>query len=342
MDFKFQNSPFNQRGKINLDSRDVERNRSQWEEISRTEALRLFRNVPVVVGSHSGGPFNARWFDSSSQFYAANGPYNYKALRYYKFIGNLQAKVSRSSGGSAPRRPEPVDLAEAGEVDSMQNEKAKDKEKLSLFDAVWIGASDPHDKSKEPKTITSAMLMASISCKVSSEGLMPGDSISFNIMRADTSEKIETVIGRMESNPDGDFAVAKWQVRGKALEDALGKGSVELLFVAKHFGKKLECKSGKLVVCDGITIHHHFDIHEEGSQNDLATLETTDGSWKHTLEVAQMKELKPHWVAMVFPGAPKGKMFNLIKDTKDGEEPYYMFKNLGYDVIVKEGHLEDV
>jgi len=171
---------------------------------------------------------------------------------------------------------------------------------------------------------------------------MPGDSISFNIMRADNSEKVETVIGRLESNQDGDFALAKWQVSGKPIQEALSNGSVDVYFVAKHFAKKLECKSGKLVVSDGITIHHQMDIHEESAQNDLVILETTDGSWKHTLGVKDMKELSPNWVEMVFPGAPKGKVFNLIKDPKDGIDPYFLFQEVGYDELIKEEHSDDV
>jgi len=324
---------------IYLDARDVGRNASKWKEISREAALGLQDTSLVVVHYFNCGMHHARWFDSSSQFLSARGPYDYSSLRYYQFIGNLPTKVTPATGGgSGPKRPDSVHEEEAGALEV----KSPSKEKISLFDAIWIGESNSQDKSKKPIAITSAMLMASISCKVSSEGLMPGDSITFNIMRADTSEKIETVMGRMESNPDGDIAVAKWQVRGKAIEDALSKGSVELYFVAKHFAKKLECKSGKLVVSDGGTINHHMDIHEESAKNDLVILETTDGSWKHTLGVKDMKELSPNWVEMVFPGAPKGKVFNLIKDPKDGVDPYYLFQDVGYDELIKEEHFEDV
>ena len=185
------------------------------------------------------------------------------------------------------------------------------------------------------------MLRDTISFKVSTEGLMPGDSISITIMRADNGEKVETVMARVASSPNGDSAIAEWQVRGTALNEALTKASVELYFVAKHIAKKLECKSGKLTVSDGVKIHHHFDVHEDSAKNDLLILEATDGSWKHTLEARTLKEFMPDWVELIFPGAPKGKSFNLIHDQKEGKAPVYLFKDMGYDALIKEDHFDE-
>jgi hypothetical protein len=64
------------------------------------------------------------------------------------------------------------------------------------------------------------------------------------------------------------------------------------------------------------------------AQNDLLILETEDGSWRHELAVGQLSEVEPHYVEAIFPAPPMGALLNLLKDPKDDEEPFFVFRGV--------------
>ena len=88
----------------------VFRHPSWWSEVSRSEALAVWQRVPVVVVWSSYGAERAAWFNGSSPFLNGVGPYNLRALRYYRFKEALPVPVVEARGSSA-QQPAPAEPA---------------------------------------------------------------------------------------------------------------------------------------------------------------------------------------------------------------------------------------
>ena len=105
-----QGSEVNRRRALEPDA--VFRNPRRWSYVSRSEALALCQRVPVVVVWSSYGAERAAWLDRSSPFLKGVGPYDLKALRYYRYEEDppappLEARSSRSPSAE-PAEPPPA------------------------------------------------------------------------------------------------------------------------------------------------------------------------------------------------------------------------------------------
>lgn len=91
-----------------LDASAITRDRSQWSPISRGEALQACRSFPVAVLHRALSREAASWFDGSSRYYKADGPYLYESLRYFLFTGR---SVERGllKGLIIPPKPKPME-----------------------------------------------------------------------------------------------------------------------------------------------------------------------------------------------------------------------------------------
>ncbi len=80
---------------------------------------------------------------------------------------------------------------------------------------------------------------------------------------------------------------------------------------------------------------YQIDAEAPEAKNDTLTLETEDGTWRHSIQVSSLTEIEPDVVELVFPQPPAGSRFNLIQDPGDGESPFYVFKCLSWGELRK-------
>ncbi len=89
-----------------------------------------------------------------------------------------------------------------------------------------------------------------------------------------------------------------------------------------------------------LVLFYELDTNLPYVQNDIITLQTTDGSWQQEIKVSDLTEYKTDWVKLKFINPPQNAKFDLIQDPKDDDEPFYIFKNISFSEILmgENGH----
>jgi hypothetical protein len=91
-------------GRPPLSPSDVLRNPTNWQEISRNEAVAAAGTGQVVVVNGSAG--RSDWFDSNHPLYRAS-PQALRGVRYYRFQDRSPVAHGRLGHGSTTATPEP-------------------------------------------------------------------------------------------------------------------------------------------------------------------------------------------------------------------------------------------
>jgi hypothetical protein len=132
-----------------LDALSLERDRSQWHRITRTQAVQLCRSHRVAVLFQTAGQDAASWFGPESRFFRSDSPYSYDSLRYFLQIGATAGTGWGKSAGM-PNKPaasvelEPLEFEDqaTGEMRSLGSPAAKTPK--------TPGGTNPSDLADDP------------------------------------------------------------------------------------------------------------------------------------------------------------------------------------------------
>ncbi len=229
--------------------------------------------------------------------------------------------------GSQARVSKPKAMAKAkqeAEKEVQEALLAEEKPKPKLISPEWVWLSDPKLPGCEEKVLSECALLDAAWCKVDTEGLMPGDLITFVIFlkgrdgKPDTS--ITTESGSVGKARKDEAAVGKHvineSVQGRKLDPKLDK----IYFIAKQSSHKLEARSPDLKLIDAWRIWLQIDLDHSKAKDDTLILLDEGGAEVKRLSFSELKETEPNFVELRFEGLDREKKYTLMRDYGPDEE----------------------
>jgi hypothetical protein len=143
-------------------------------------------------------------------------------------------------------------LKAAEEAVEEEAEAAKEARQPGLTNPVWVWLENPKMPGCGEKELESAAVLDAVWCKVDTQGMMPGDSVTFTVLLLGAGGgedvKATTLAGRVGEGREDDAAVAKWTV-----EQSIGGRTVvpnkdKVKFIARVATHKLEATSAPLPI----------------------------------------------------------------------------------------------
>lgn len=134
-----------------LDALSLERDRSRWHRITRSQAVQLCRIHRVAVLFRISGLDAASWFEPASRFFRSDSPYSYDGLRYFLLTGaGADSDWGKASG--MPNKPVSVELEPLEFEDQSTGEMRSLGSPTSKTPKTPAGAKppDPSDISTQP------------------------------------------------------------------------------------------------------------------------------------------------------------------------------------------------
>jgi hypothetical protein len=140
-----------------------------------------------------------------------------------------------------------ANAAAAKDESGLQDEDENEGEKPQLQNPAGVWVEDPKRPGSEEKAITELAFMAEGYCKVETQGMMPGDSITFTVLvkgrEGKPDEKIGAMAGRVAEGRQDQAAVGRFLLEPEVKGRRLIEKKDQIFFIAKSFAHQLEAIS---------------------------------------------------------------------------------------------------
>jgi hypothetical protein len=146
------------------------------------------------------------------------------------------------------RKKTHASIRKAAEQEQEENEAeaAKEEKPPQIMNPSWVWLENPKQPGCEEKELQSAAMGELVWCKVETQSLMPGDSVTFTIFLKSgdggQDTKLGTEIGRVGEGRKDEAAVCKWTVPEEAGGRELEAKKDKFYFLAKRYSIKGELK----------------------------------------------------------------------------------------------------
>jgi len=216
----------------------------------------------------------------------------------------------------------------------------KEKPKPALTATSWVWLENPKRPDCEEKTLGEASLLDTVWCKVDTQGLMPGDSITFSLFLKGREGKedirITTESGRVGEGRSDQAGVARYVIPDSVKSQALKPKLDKLYFIAKQSTHGLEVKSPELILTPRpVEFWLEVDVDDPAAKDDVLILQDEGGSEVERVEVVSLKEEMPDHVLLKFKNWKEGGKYSLIRDhgSDDDGGQDWIFKNMSLKEI---------
>jgi hypothetical protein len=229
--------------------------------------------------------------------------------------------------------------AEKARVEEEAAELEKEKPKPTFIEASWVWLADTKKPGCEERVLSFGVIQEAIWCKIDTEGLMPGDSVTFNLFlkgrdgKADI--KITTEAGRVGEKRKDDAAVTRWvipdQIQGYKLQPKID----QIYFIARCSAHGLEMKSPDLKLTPVWKIWLQIDVDHPKAKDDELILTDESGAEVQRVKVSAMKEIDQDYVELSFPDLDMTKKYTLMRDYGPDEDggKEFLFEDLTPEFI---------
>jgi hypothetical protein len=219
--------------------------RSEFNSVLRSvspgDLENLVRNTQGVYSHSFSAPM-----DTEERIYQAIRSGSLRVV--FPKRGSLVERIIR---GNVSKRHQSFLKSEKQEKEQKEEAAKAVAEKPRLSSPQWLWLENPIRPNCGERVITEAATLDYVWCKVDSQGLMPGDTVTFTVFLKGSNGKpdsrITTVSGRVAEGRSDEVAVGKWvmvgEVEGKSIRPKLDR----FFFVAKVFAHSLEIKGPEIL-----------------------------------------------------------------------------------------------
>ncbi len=240
----------------------------------------------------------------------------------------IRSAVAKRLGRAHAHKPKSSEAE--GDVAASEEEAPKPV----LVNPVWAWLANPKKKGCDEKTLSVAAIGDAVWCKVDSQGLMPGDSVAFNIFlkgrNGKSDERVTTVFGRVGENRDDEGAVGRFVIGETVLGQKLDAKKDQLYFIAKQATHSLEIKGPNLALEEVWRLWLQIDLDHPKAKDDELILLNEGGGEVKRLKFSELSEAQEDFVELRFEGIDRDAKYSLMRDygPDEGGGKEYLFEEM--------------